>query len=104
MEYDSENRKYAFCIINDKLYQDEIHSNCVLNMLKEKGENISEMFDFDNEELKTKLNGDVITGEITSISNKEIVMFYNFANKDTIKKHFDLPMYLYNDGDIKEIV
>jgi len=99
-EYDYElYRVNAFCICNNKLYENSQHFECMLDILEERGYNRDKCFHEGDKTMEQEINSNIVMGEIAIIDNNKYVMIYDICNTDVAKKHYNNMDILLNKYD-----
>ena len=98
-EYDYEiDRIKAFCIYDNKTYENEQHFECILDILETKGFTREIIFNHSDEELEELVNGKIIIGELAVIKGETVVIIYDEGVEDWINNYYNYKIMRYSKG------
>jgi len=93
-------RANAFFIYNNKVYESDLHFECMLDILEEKGYNRDVWFNESDEAIEQEINSNIIIGEIATINNIKYAMIYDTCNTDIVKSYYNMDILLNKHDDL----
>lgn len=107
IEYDYElYRKNAFVIADGKLIENNLHFECLVDLLAKDEKEKEELFEEDDsvlEELTLEQFNNYIIGEVAEVEGNIYIIAYDKKDIDTIKKYYNYKVTMLEDNEFLNI-